>query len=87
MALLSLYIVGAYLSRFLETELFGFAGDKTTVSSEGCLRKADGGTLVLDEVSKMPPIVQEKISCLFKNGRGFTPWDHLAPSLCKCVFY
>ena len=52
----------------LHTELFGFKGDDAILSSEGALRKADGGTLVLDDVSVLPLSVQEKLCHFIKTG-------------------
>ena len=52
----------------LETELFGYKGDDATPSKEGALQKADGGTLVLEEVASMPFYIQDKLMSSLKIG-------------------
>ena len=52
----------------LETELFGYKGDDVTPSKEGALQKADGGTLVLEEIGSMPFYIQEKFLSALKIG-------------------
>ena len=52
----------------LEAELFGFKGSRTTSSTEGALRKADGGTLVINEITKMPLSVQKRFKTFLKMG-------------------
>ena len=52
----------------LETELFGYKGDDVTPSKEGALQKADGGTLVLEEIGSMPFYIQDKFLSVLKIG-------------------
>ena len=54
--------------KVLHTELFGFKGDEAVLSSEGAMRRADGGTLVLDGVSTLPLSVQKKLCHFMKTG-------------------
>ena len=63
---------GSLSQRVLESELFGFRGDKFTPSYEGALRTADGGTLLLQDITKMPLYIQEKFY-QFLNTRKVTP--------------
>ena len=52
----------------LNTEIFGFKGCETTDSSEGALRKADGGTLILDDADSLPVSIQEKLYRYLRTG-------------------
>ena len=52
----------------LNTELFGFKGDEITASSEGAMRKADGGTLILEDVSNLPQSVQNQLHQYIQTG-------------------
>ena len=54
--------------KVLETELFGFKGDEITAGSEGAFRKADGGTLILDDASALPLSVQNKLCNYVQTG-------------------
>jgi len=63
---------GSLAEQVLETELFGYKGDDTTPSKEGVLQKADGGTLVLEEIGSMPFYIQDKLMSFLKMG-AITP--------------
>ena len=60
---------GSLSQRVLESELFGFRGDKFTPSYEGALRAADGGTLLLRDITKMPLYIQEKFYRFLSTGK------------------
>ncbi len=59
---------GSLAEQVLETELFGYKGDGITPSREGALQRADGGTLVLEEIGCMPLHIQEKFMSFLKMG-------------------
>lgn len=59
---------GSLAEQVLETELFGYKGDDVTPSKEGALQKADGGTLVLEDIHSMPFYIQDKFMSVLKMG-------------------
>lgn len=48
------------IPQVFESELFGFKGEEYNSSIEGALREASGGTLVLEDIQKMPISVRTK---------------------------
>ena len=54
--------------KVFETELFGFSGNSVHSSKQGALQQADGGTLVLDNITKMPLPVYERFKTFLKTG-------------------
>ena len=54
--------------KVFETELFGFSGDSAHSSKEGALQQANGGTLILDNITKMPLSVYERFKTFLKTG-------------------
>ena len=63
---------GSLYPKVFETELFGFLGDSIHNSKEGALQQADGGTLILCNVTKMPLSAYERFKKFLKTGK-FTP--------------
>ena len=63
---------GSLSPKVFETELFGYCGDSIHKSKEGALQQSDGGTLILDNVTKMPLSVYERFKTFLKKG-SFTP--------------
>ena len=59
---------GTLSEKILETQLFGFDGDEVTPKTQGALKAADGGTLFLNEISKMSPAIQEKLLRFLEMG-------------------
>ena len=63
----------------VENELFGhkrgsFSG--ATSNEKGKFATADGGTIFLDEVADMPPMVQAKLLRVLENGEVYPIGDH-----------
>ena len=58
----------------LESEIFGFEGEApadTPIRQSGKLDLADGGTLLLDEIADIPPVLQARIVHLLRDGQFF----------------
>jgi two-component system response regulator AtoC len=58
----------------LESEIFGFereAPANTPIRQPGKLDLADGGTLLLDEIADIPPVLQARIVHLLRDGQFF----------------
>ncbi|HET6612599.1 MAG TPA: sigma 54-interacting transcriptional regulator [Kofleriaceae bacterium] len=56
----------------LESELFGYergAFSGAAATKVGLYEKADGGTLLLDEIGEMPPAIQAKLLRVIEDGR------------------
>ena len=63
----------------LESEIFGFEGEApadTPIRQSGKLDLADGGTLLLDEIADIPPVLQARIVHLLRNGQFFRAGGH-----------
>ncbi len=60
---------GSLSPKVFETELFGFSSDSIHTSKEGALQQADGGTLILDNITKMPLSVYERFKTFLKTGK------------------
>src|SRR5206468_6969975 len=63
----------------LESELFGFEGEApadTPIRQSGKLDLAVGGTLLLDEIADIPPVLQARIVHLLRNGQFFRAGGH-----------
>jgi two-component system response regulator AtoC len=58
----------------LESEIFGFEGEvpaNSPIRQPGKLDLADGGTLLLDEIADIPPVLQARIVHLLQDGQFF----------------
>ena len=58
----------------LESEIFGYEGEAPAnmpVRQPGKLDLADGGTLLLDEIGDLPPVLQARIVHLLQDGQFF----------------
>lgn len=56
----------------IESEMFGqepSALTGTATAHPGCVERADGGTLLLDEITQMPLVLQPKLLRVLENGR------------------
>lgn len=65
----------------LESELFGQsdgAGDSALRTQTGAFRMAHGGTLFLDDITDMPPVIQSKL-LHFLQHRSFSKTSHNQP--------
>src|SRR5882672_5602028 len=63
----------------LESEIFGFEGEapaNTPIRQPGKLDLADGGTLLLDEIADIPPVLQTRIVHLLQDGQFFRARGH-----------
>ena len=63
----------------LESEIFGFEGEApadTPIRQSGKLDLADGGTLLLDEIADIPPVLHARIVHLVRDGQFFRAGGH-----------
>ncbi|MEO3415645.1 sigma 54-interacting transcriptional regulator [Roseovarius sp. CAU 1744] len=63
----------------LDAELFGRADSPPGRRDDGLLARASGGTLVLERIDLMPPLIQEKLSSWIRNEE--TRRRHKGPDL------
>jgi transcriptional regulator with PAS, ATPase and Fis domain len=64
---------GAYQESALESEIFGLEKGtlpNTPHARTGILEKADGGTILLDEVDQLGPVMQARIFRFLQEGEG-----------------